>query len=73
MKDDEALWQTWWAELTGEQRYQAIGEAIQSLAREGRIYDTGRRRWCDRTKSYQIVWAVVPGANLENLEAGPLH
>jgi len=59
-----------WAELTDEQRYQAIGEAIQSLARKGLIYDTGRRRWCDRTKSYQIVWATVPGAREEACELG---
>jgi hypothetical protein len=36
----------------------AIEQAIQDLAREGLIVDTGQRRWSERTRSYQIVWAA---------------
>jgi len=38
--------------------YDAIEQAIQDLARQGLIVDTGRRRWSERTRSYQIVWAA---------------
>ena len=38
------------------------GQALQKLAREGLIVDTGRRRWSKRTRSYQMVWAKAPGA-----------
>jgi hypothetical protein len=34
----------------------AIEQAIQNLARRGLIVDSGRRRWSERTRSYQIVW-----------------
>jgi hypothetical protein len=36
----------------------AIEQAIQDLARQGLIVDTGRRRWSERTRSYQIVWVA---------------
>jgi hypothetical protein len=45
---------------TDEQKYRMIEEAILSLAAEGLLYDTGKRRWSERTKSYQVVWAAVP-------------
>jgi hypothetical protein len=48
--------------LTGKEKYEAIERALQKLAREGLIVDTGRRRWSKRTRSYQIVWAKAPGA-----------
>jgi len=48
--------------LTEEEKYEAIEQALQKLAREGLIVDTGRRRWSKRTRSYQIVWAKAPGA-----------
>jgi hypothetical protein len=38
--------------------YESVHEAIQELARKGKIYDTGKRRWSERTGSYQIVWAT---------------
>jgi len=31
-------------------------EAIQDLVRRGLIEDSGRRRLCQRSRSYQIVW-----------------
>ena len=37
---------------------EAIEQAIQDLAREGLIVDTGQRRWSERTRSYQIVWTA---------------
>jgi hypothetical protein len=48
--------------LTEEEKYEAIEQALQKLAREGLIVDTGRRRWSKRNRSYQIVWAKAPGA-----------
>jgi hypothetical protein len=45
---------------TEQEIYGAVDEAILRLAREGLIVDTGRRRWSERTRSYQIVWAAVP-------------
>lgn len=35
---------------------EAIQQAIQDLAREGLIVDSGRRRWSERTGRYEIVW-----------------
>jgi hypothetical protein len=40
-------------------------EAIQDLVRRGLIEDSGRRRWCKRSRSYQIVWKCTKlGAGL---------
>jgi hypothetical protein len=41
--------------------YDAIEEAIDELAAEGRIVDSGLRRRSPRTGQYQIVWMVPPG------------
>ena len=38
--------------------HDAIEEAIQDLARQGLIVDTGHRRWSERTRRYEIVWAA---------------
>jgi hypothetical protein len=45
---------------TDEEKYQMIEEANRQLAAEGLLYDTGQRRWSERTQSYQTVWAAVP-------------
>ena len=45
-----------------KEKYEEIEQALQKLAREGQIVDTGRRRWSKRTRSYQIVWAKAPWA-----------
>jgi hypothetical protein len=37
---------------------QAIEQALQDAARKGLIVDSGRRRWSERTRSYQIVWVA---------------
>jgi hypothetical protein len=49
--------------LTEEEKYEAIEQALQKLARKGLIVDTGRRRWSKRTRGYRIVWAKLPGRN----------
>jgi hypothetical protein len=41
-------------------KYQMIEAAIQELADQGPIYDTGERRWSRKTETYRIVWAAVP-------------
>ena len=46
--------------LSYEEECKLIEEACQELAAEGLIYDTGERRWSERTRSHQIVWAAVP-------------
>ena len=38
--------------------YDAIEQAIQDLARQGLIVDTGRRRWSERSGRYETVWAA---------------
>src|SRR6476659_3875297 len=53
-----------------KEKYEAIEQALQKLAREGQIVDTGRRRWSKRTRSYQIVWAKAPGASWSRSDAG---
>jgi hypothetical protein len=50
---------------TDEEKQEAIEEAHQDFARRGLIFDTGQRRWSERTASYQIVWAAVPGAKFK--------
>jgi len=47
--------------LSKKERYKAIDEALQRLARSGLIVDTGRRRWSKRTRSYQVVWGEGSG------------
>jgi hypothetical protein len=43
--------------------HNAIEEAIQDLARWGLIVDSGRRRWSERTRSYEIVWVASESAH----------
>lgn len=38
--------------------YDAVEQAIQDLAREGLIVDSGRRRWSERNGRYEIVWVA---------------
>jgi hypothetical protein len=51
---------------TDERLHEEVMEALRRLAAEGRIYDTGRRKWSERTQSYQVVWAAVPPKNEQN-------
>jgi len=46
--------------LDEDEYYEMIEQAIQELVAEGRVYDTGERRWSERTQSYQVVWAAIP-------------
>jgi hypothetical protein len=64
-KADESLrrgrWRDWWASIdetvvTEEEAYEAIEEAFREFQREGRIYDSGERRWSNQTQRYEIVW-----------------
>jgi hypothetical protein len=48
-------------------RHDAIEQAIQNLARRGLIVDSGRRRWSERTRSYQIVWIAREFADPDRL------
>ena len=46
-----------------DERREAIEETFQDLARMGLIYDTGRRRWSNRRRQYQIVWRASHRCN----------
>ena len=46
-----------------DEAYEAVEEAIHNLARWGLVYDTGRRRWSNRKRQYQIVWRASPQCN----------
>jgi hypothetical protein len=48
----------WPLDEVDDDAIEAIEQAIQDLAREGLIVDTGRRRWSARTGGYEIVWAA---------------
>jgi hypothetical protein len=39
--------------------YDAIKEVCQDAARKGLIVDSGRRRWSERTRRYEIVWTSL--------------
>jgi hypothetical protein len=51
---------------TDERLHEEVMEALRRLAAKGLIYDTGRRKWSERTRSYQVVWAAVPPKNEQN-------
>ncbi len=46
--------------LSEAEVHEAIQEAIDDLAADGLIVDTGERRYSPRTGRYEIVWAAVP-------------
>ena len=48
----------WPLDEVDDDAIEAIEQAIQDLAREGLIVDSGRRRWSARTGRYEIVWAA---------------
>jgi hypothetical protein len=50
----------------GKYELPMIQRAIYELAAEGLIYDTGRLRWSEPTQSYQLVWAAVPGKQMQS-------
>jgi hypothetical protein len=53
------------AQRNSAQRSQALRAAIYSLAAKGLIYDTGERRWPERTQSFLIVWKAISGKRLD--------
>jgi hypothetical protein len=36
-----------------------IRAAVQELVRKGLVVDSGERRWSERTRRYEIVWALA--------------
>ena len=46
-------------EAVDEECIEAIEQAFQDLAREGRIVDSGRRTWSELTGRYEIVWVAA--------------
>jgi hypothetical protein len=41
--------------------------AIASLLKGGLVYDTGRKRWCRRCKTCEIIWALTPAGMVQRL------
>ena len=39
-----------------EAKLEAIEQALQRLASEGLIFNSGERRWSEQTGRYEIVW-----------------
>jgi hypothetical protein len=54
------------ARTTDERLHEQVMEALRRMAAERRIYDTGRRKWSERTRSYHVVWEAVPPKNEQN-------
>ena len=46
-------------EVVDKECLEAIEQALQDLAREGRIVDSGRRTWSELTGRYEIVWVAA--------------
>ena len=44
-----------------EEKRAYVDQLLESAARWGLLRDTGKRKWSERTRSYQIVWEAVPG------------
>jgi hypothetical protein len=38
---------------------------IASLLKEGLVYDTGRKRWCRKCRTFEIVLALTPAGMAE--------
>jgi hypothetical protein len=39
--------------------HRQIEVAIQELVRKGLLVDSGKKRWSERTKSYQTLWVAA--------------
>jgi hypothetical protein len=42
--------------------YEDISRALQELAEDGLIVDSGRKKWSERSGQYEILWTVSPEA-----------
>jgi hypothetical protein len=50
--------------------YDGVVRELQSLAEDGLVDDTGRKRWCKRTGRYEIVWVLTElGERIGKIEA----
>jgi hypothetical protein len=49
-----------WDQLQNE-----IEAAIQDLVRKGLLFDTGKRRWSERKRRYEVVWAATEAGKLQ--------
>jgi hypothetical protein len=44
-----------------EEKQAYADQLLESAAKWNLLRDTGKRKWSERTRSYQIVWEAVPG------------
>jgi len=47
--------------LEDEEKRAYADRLLESAARWGLLRDTGKRKWSERTRSYQTIWEAVPG------------
>jgi hypothetical protein len=59
---EEALNDLAYSVLPRASRDEMFEKAFQELAAQGLVYDTGERRWSERTQSHQVVWAATAKA-----------
>jgi hypothetical protein len=45
----------------------AIDEAIRQAVNEGLLVDTGKKRWSEKTQTYQTVWRRTRTPSLNRL------
>jgi hypothetical protein len=57
-RDDECI-------TTTREQVQA---AIRELVSQGKLYDTGERRWSERYQCWEIVWCAVPSEREKKTE-----
>ena len=50
------------SELTKLVTYEDICQAVQDLAEQGLIVDSGRKKWSTRNGRYEILWMLSPSA-----------
>jgi len=52
-----------------EEKWAYADQLLESAAKWGLLRDTGKRKWSERTRSYQIVWEAVPGKRPSDWDA----
>jgi hypothetical protein len=49
--------------------YEDICRAIQDLAKDGLIVDSGRKKWSERTGQYEILWVLSPSGRNKSTQS----
>jgi hypothetical protein len=54
------MWEKFGSEILPSYEVDHIAPAIQELAENGFIADSGRRRWSKKSGRHEIVWVITP-------------